>query len=179
MSFTHQIMLHFRSLTIDFGFESHLQSTKKVFAQYGIDILFGSGMTFNLTEEEQKKYAKVSGECVWTVSSGDLFDLLKLDNDLPKDEIIVYYIKDFQDPLIVGCGGHIKDRPACIVASDGSKWDTAHEISHVLLTESFRPVHSTDRANLMHEKASTYKNLPILTTEQVSKIKSSILCKSK
>ena len=179
MTPTHQIKLHFRSLTLDINFESHLNAAKQVYAQYGIDVIFGSGMSLNLTEEQRKKYNRVSGECRWTVEEGDLLELLNLANDVPTDEILVYYINDFEDPKTVGCGGHLRDRPACIVASDASKWDTAHEVGHVLLTESFRPVHSKERSNLMHDKASTYKNLPVLTAAQVVKIKSSNLCKTK
>ena len=70
----------------------------------------------------------------------------------------------------------MKDRPACIVAKAGSKFCTAHEVCHVLLTPSFTPVHITDPNNLMHPVDVNRTTTPGLTAAQVTQVKASAQC---
>ncbi len=175
-TFTHQVKLHVRSLSLtDVSFDTIKKSTEDVYTQYGIKIEWGPGMCLALSEDEAKKYEQVDGSCKWTLEPGERQDLQKLGGPIPSNEILVFYINRFTSGSL-GCGGHMPNAPACIVAAHASRWDTAHEVGHVLLTSTFSPVHSEDTNNLMHATASTYPATPILTDSQVSQITSSPCC---
>lgn len=173
--FTHRVTLHFRSLSLtNASFQSHLTSAEQVYAQYGIKIVFGSGMSLHLTDEQLKKYTQVDGTCNWKITTGEIAEIQKLGGSTSSG-VTVFYVDRFKSGIL-GCGGHAPNKPACLVARSGSKWDTAHELGHVLLTSSFTPVHSTDINNLMHATASSYAKTPILTPKQVEQIKKSPFC---
>lgn len=77
----------------------------------------------------------------------------------------------------LGCGGHAPGKPACIVASDGSQWTTAHEVGHVLLGSEFSLVHDGSSGNLMFSSTpGITANPPSLTDAQVARIKKSVCC---
>ena len=173
---THRIRLNFVSLCLtNVQFETILKSTELVYSQYGIGVEFSSGVSLGLPPDKAKKYEKVDGACKWKITSGELSEIQNLGGPFPFLEIGVFYVDRFTSGLL-GCGGHADGEPACIVAANASKWDTAHEIGHVLLGSAFRPVHSTDVKNLMHESASTYAKTPILTPTQVTQIKKHPSC---
>ncbi len=174
---THRVKLHFRSLSLtDVPFDELLNSTQKMYEPHGIAIEFASGMSLGLSEEDAEKFRQVDGSCTWDISSGEYFELEQLANSVPSNEIIVYYVEKFGQAGLLGCGGHAKDRPACIVASQASRWDTAHEVGHVLLTSTFSPVHSPDNKNLMFAFSSNSTATPTLTPEQVTQMKKSPCC---
>lgn len=174
--YTHKIRLHFRSLSLtNVVFQDILSSTEQVYKSYGIKVEFASGMSLGLSPDEAKRFDHVDGSCEWKITSGELADIQRLEGSTGPFDICVFYINRFTSGLL-GCGGYIPGRPSCIVASNASKWDTAHEVGHVLLGSDFSPVHSTDINNLMHATASSYASTPILTDKQVKKIKDSPMC---
>jgi hypothetical protein len=178
MAMTHRIGLHFRSLSeTDVPFDTLLRNTEKVYAQYGIRIDFLSGLCLGLSEEEAEKYTQVNGSCEWT-AEGEFNDVQALGGAVDSNEILVYYVLRFDSATSFGCGGHAPGRPACIVAASGSPWTTAHEVGHVLLTRTFRPVHSESLGNLMFSNTKRISaTLPCLTDAQVEQIKRSPCCK--
>jgi hypothetical protein len=118
----------------------------------------------------------VDGTCTWDITSGEYADVQNLAGNLPETEILVCYVTQFSDNIL-GCGGHMKNKPACIVGSAGSQWTTPHEVGHVLLGSTFVPVHSTDSQNLM--LSGTFgitASLPILTDAQLAQMKKSRCC---
>lgn len=176
---THRVKLHFRSLSLtDAPFDTILSSAEKVYAPHGIQIEFASGMSLGLSEEDAERFRQVDGSCGWSIESGEYFELEQLSDSVPSNEILVYYVERFGQAGLLGCGGHYPGRPACIVASQASRWDTAHEIGHVLLTSAFSPVHSTDVNNLMYAFSSNSASTPTLTAEQVAQMKSSPCCQA-
>ena len=173
--FTHRVRLHFRSLSLtDVSFNNILASTQEVYANYGIKIEYGSGESLNLSAAEAAKFEQVDGTCTWKVTSGEYSELQHMGSPAPSSDIIVYFVDRFSES-INGCGGHLSNRPACIVAKAGTQWCTAHEVGHVLLTSSFAPVHMAPTINLMHS-VDIQRSLPTLTPAQVAKITSSPLC---
>lgn len=174
--YTHRVILHFRSIcSSHLSFQQHLLSAQRVYSQYGIEICFGSGQSLALSEEEAEKYSVVDGECDWEITEGEISEIQKLGKPAASSGIFVYYVEKFKTGDL-GCGGHAKDKPACLVSTNASKWDTAHEVGHVLLTSKFEPVHSRDIKNLMHADAAKYHKTPILTDSQISQIKRSPYC---
>jgi hypothetical protein len=91
-------------------------------------------------------------------------------------EITFIYVSRFDDIDIGGCGGHIANRPACIVCADAGPWDTAHEVGHVLLGPWFAPVHEDDTSNLMFSISQRSKVPPKLSFRQVAAMKASPCC---
>jgi hypothetical protein len=175
MAFTHRVRLHFRSLSLtDVAFDQILKSAEDCYAPHGIRIEFASGMSLGLSDDEAKKFEQVDGSCKWTVTEGEFAELQKLGGTVPSNEILVYYISKF-DTSLLGCGGHAPNRPACILASKASRWDTAHEVGHVLLTSAFSPVHHANEKNLMHA-TSVPATTPSLDAAQVAQIKRSPCC---
>jgi hypothetical protein len=176
---THRVRLHFRSLSLtDTPFDELLRSAELVYAPHGIQVEFQSGMSLGLSPEEAERFQQVDGSCGWTIDSGEFSELQQLGEAVPETDILVYYVERFGEAGLLGCGGHAAGRPACIVASQASRWDTAHEIGHVLLTSAFSPVHSTDPANLMFQFSSTSSTTPILTADQVAQMKASPCCEA-
>lgn len=174
--FTHRVRLHFRSISLtEVPFNTILAHTQSVYAPYGIKIEFASGMSLGLPEDQLAELTRIDSACVWDVTSGDAADLLKLGVGIGPTDIAVFYVDSFADGDL-GCGGHLKNKPACIVARTGSKWDTAHEVGHVLLGSGFSPVHVDDINNLMHPTASAYAKTPVFTDAQLQRIRASNLC---
>ena len=176
--YTHRVRLHFRSLSLtDVPFATAFRSAQRVYAQYGIRIDFTSGASLGLSEDEAARLATVDGTCTWDITSGEYADVQNLAGNLPETEILVCYVTRFSSNIL-GCGGHMKNKPACIVASAAGKWDTAHEVGHVLLGSAFVPVHPTDTKNLMLISGSQGITVdpPILTDAQLTQMKKSRCC---
>lgn len=176
--FTHRVRLHFRSLSLtDVPFETSFRNAERVYAQYGIRIEFGSGMSMLLTPGQARRLQVVNGSCEWSITSGEYSEVQRLGGNLPSTEILVCYINRFESDTALGCGGHAPNRPACIVAASGSQWTTAHEVGHVLLGSGFRPVHETSTTNLMFSSTPGITgNPPTLTDAQVAQMKRSPCC---
>ena len=173
--FTHAISLHFRSLTLtDVPFNTILSSTQAVYAQFGIRVDFGSGLSLGLSQDDADRFAQIDGKCEWT-AAGEFFDVEQLGGAIPAGGIGVFYVERFQQSLN-GCGGHAPNRPACIVAKAGTNFCTAHEVCHILLTSSFSPVHIDVVTNLMHSVDLQRSAVPTLTQAQVDQVKLSPLC---
>ncbi len=174
--FTHRVRLYFRGISLtDVRFSTILSSTQMVYAQYGIQIVFGSGMSLRLSDADARRLERLDGSCAWNITSGEYAQLQRLGPAVPNNAIVVYFIDRFAQALN-GCGGHLRNRPACIVARAGTQWCTAHEVGHVLLTSSFSPVHVNDTSNLMHPIDLARSTTPTLNQAQVTRIKASPLC---
>lgn len=173
---THAITLHFRSLTLtDVPFQTILTSTQAVYAQYGIRVDFGSGLSLALSQADANRFKQVDGACDW-VAAGEFFDVEQLGGTIPVGGIGVFFVERFEQSLN-GCGGHAENRPACIVARAGTQFCTAHEVCHVLLTSGFTPVHVNVPTNLMHPVDLPRLATPTLTPAQVDHVKASPLCR--
>lgn len=172
--FSHRLNLHFRSLTLsNVPFDRILSRTEQVYGQYGIEVVMQSGMSLGLSDDEAKRFSKVKQLCVWDVSGGEFEALHNLGPAVPANEIKVFIVNKFQEKDLLGCGGHAPNKPACAVAKNASQWDVAHEVCHVLLTSTFDPVHTLSLKSLMHESASTFPNVPGMTTRQLTQIRAS------
>jgi len=177
-AYTSQVTLHFRSISLtNVPFSQSMANAEKVYAQYGIKIQFGSGKSLLLSESEEQVFNQVDGECNWAINSGEFNQLHRLGGRVPSTDILVYFVRRFASQNLLGCGGHATNRPACTVAANASPWDTAHEIGHVLLTSSFRPVHvSSHRRNLMYPWSSNDRRTKVLTNSQINQIRRSTCC---
>ena len=175
-TFTHRIRLHFRSISLtDVPFNTILSHTQVVYAQFGIKVEFGSGMSLMLTPAQSRRLEQIDGTCTWNITSGEFAELMQLGGPVPSSDIAVFFVDRFSES-INGCGGHMTNRPGCIVAKAGTKFCTAHEVCHVLLGSSFVPVHITDTRNLMHPVDIIRSATPGLTPVQVTQIKASPQC---
>jgi len=177
--YDYRVRLHFRSLSLtDVPFDTAFRNAQRVYAQYGIRIDFASGMSLGLSEDRARELETVDGSCEWKITSGEYNEVQRLAGALPHNEILVCYVTRFASGNL-GCGGHAPNKPACIVASTGSKWTTAHEVGHVLLGSAFRPVHAGSSSNLMYGSTpGITASLPSLTDAQVAQVKRSICCVS-
>jgi hypothetical protein len=152
------------------------ENARLVYGKYGIKLEFGSGQSLLLPDSEARRLAQVDGQCKWRIDSGEYRDVQQLGGPIPSTDILVFYVGRFSEANLLGCGGHIPGRPACIVAAQGGPWDTAHEVGHVLLGSFFSPSHSTDPSNLMYQYSSISPATPTLTTEQLAQIRKSPCC---
>lgn len=174
--FTHRVRLNFCSISdTDVPFNTILAHTQAVFAPHGIRIDFANGMSLGLASDVATRLSQVDGTCNWTITGGEYAELFQQGGHIPSSEIGVFFIDRFSQS-INGCGGHLTNRPGCIVARAGTKWCTAHEICHVLLGSTFTPVHINDTRNLMHSVDIQRVATPTLTAAQVERIKQSPLC---
>lgn len=179
-NYKHRVTLHFRSISLTtVPFSDALQSAENVYGQYGIKIEFGSGESLMLTNEQEQQFNRVDESCRWEINDGEVNQLHSLGGRFPSNHIGVYYVRRFGDSSLLGCGGHATNRPACTVAASASRWDTAHEIGHVLLTSSFSPVHvNNHQRNLMYPYSRNSSQIPVLTDRQIAQMRRSVCCVS-
>ena len=173
--YTHRVRLHFRSLALtDVPFARQLADAEIVYGSYGIKVEFASGMSLALTAAEETTFNKIDNNCEWVITGGEYQQLHQMGPSAPTTDILVYYVHELTGAG--GCGGHMANRPACTVAANVTRWATAHEVGHVLLTSSFSPVHSPERRNLMMPDVLYFSATPVLTDRQVAQIKRSPCC---
>ena len=174
--FTHRVRLQFRSISLtDVPFNSILAHTQAVYAPYGIKIEFAGGMSLGLDAAAAQQLVQIDGSCEWSITDGEYAEVLGHGHQIPSSDVGVFYVDRFSES-INGCGGHLPNHPACIVARAGSRYCTAHEVCHVLLGSSFEPAHIEDVNNLMHSVDLARTRTPGLTPAQVTRIKQSLLC---
>ena len=177
-TFQHQVKLHFRSIALtNVPLKKSLANAETVFAQYGIKIEFGSGESILLSEDEMKLFDQIDQECKWDLNDGEFNELQRLGTPAPSNDILVFHVSRFSGTAL-GCGGHATNRPACTITASALAWDTAHEVSHVLLGSSFSPVHIEDQRNLMFPTSRTVTSIPTLTNQQVTHIRQSVCCQA-
>ncbi|MDX1979860.1 MAG: hypothetical protein SFV51_06310 [Bryobacteraceae bacterium] len=175
---SHKVRLHFKSIgTPTIPEFTALKNMQAVYGQYGIKIEFASGESLLLSKEQQVSLINVDvGTCTLggklTDEQEELFNLGSF-QAVRGTDIVIYYVEAVRPDSgsLVGCATHAKGRPTCIVASRGSKWTLAHEVSHVLgLT------HLADTTNIMNTPtASITSNPPGLTEDQLKTVKKSTL----
>ena len=95
---------------------------------------------------------------------------------MPATDIVVYFVNRFATAGLLGCGGHLPGKPACIVGSQAARYSTAHEVGHVLLGSGFNPVHDPLISNLMYAFENRTGDPPGLNGPQVTQIKRSRSC---
>lgn len=175
----HRVRLHFRSVALtNVPFDRILSDTEIIYAQYGIQIVFANGESLGLSDADTALFEQIDQDCKWTLNDGEFNQLHSLGSPAPANDVLVYYVKTFKKATLLGCGGHATKRPALTVAARASRWDTAHELGHVLLTSAFAPVHLNDTRNLMHPTASAYMDIPVLNDKQVQQIRASVCCQA-
>jgi hypothetical protein len=178
-SYGWRVRLHFRLIAEgNLAFGRIMSDIQRIYGQYGIQALFGSGESLGLSPEEQTVFQQIDQSCTWNVSSGELQELHRTGAPVPSDEVSIYYINAFQRPDLLGCGGHARGRPACTVLARADRYATAHEVGHVLLTSAFSPVHVNDRRNLMFPTAVKHGTTPVLTNRQVAQMRRHACCKT-
>ena len=177
-TFTHKVRVHFRALaTTDQPFERLLATAQSVYSQYGIKFEYASGESMGLTPAETAKFQQIDGTCSWSITGGEYAELQSMGGSVPSNEVIVFFAPRFASATLRGCGGHMPNRPACIVAAHGTRYTMAHEVGHVLLTSSFRPVHHSSTDNLMFsDTGGISSRVPTLSDAQVTQIKKSPCC---
>lgn len=175
--YEYRVRLHFRSIALtNVAFSRIMTDTETVYAQYGIKVEFASGQSLRLPPEQMELFEQIDQECNWELNDGEFHMLHSLGMPAPSNEVLVYYVRAFSDPSLLGCGGHARNRPALTVAARASRWDTAHELGHVLLGSRFSPVHIDDRRNLMYPYSTTTSEIPVLTHSQLAQIRRSPCC---
>jgi len=175
----HRVRLHFRSIELTVvPFDRILRDAETVYGQYGIKIEFANGESLALTPDQATIFDRIDQDCNWDIDDGELDELHSLGSPAPATDVLVYYVKGFKKTTLLGCGGHAKSRPALTVAARAARWDTGHELGHVLLTSAFSPVHLDDVRNLMHATAESYADIPVLTDKQVAQMRTSICCRA-
>lgn len=175
--YQHRVRLHFRSIALtDVAFSRILADTETVYGQYGIKVEFASGESLGLTPEQMELFEQIDQECNWELNDGEFNMLHGLGTAAPPNEVLVYYVRAFGEANLLGCGGHARNRPALTVAARASRWDTAHELGHVLLGSAFSPVHTNDQRNLMYPFSSTGTSIPMLTHGQLAQMRRSACC---
>ncbi|GJM43553.1 MAG: hypothetical protein DHS20C21_03950 [Gemmatimonadota bacterium] len=170
--------LHFRSISLtDVSFDTQFRAAVKVYAQYNITVVMKSGKSVWLSEADRKKFKRVDTSCV--VGNDEWSVLQKLLNDVPSSDICVFFVGRLWDPkekpgdeMFLGCGAHRPGAPACAVAANGSKYDMAHEVGHVLGLG-----HDGTNGNLMHPTQASYPKLPVLSPAQLATVRKSPLCR--
>jgi len=170
--YTHRVRLHFRSLSLtDVPWDRIFRATQRAYAPHGIRIDFGSGSSLGLSEDEATRLAAVNGSCEWEITTGDFAEVQRLGGSVAATDVVVYYVNRFATAGLLGCGGHLPGRPACILAASAARYSTAHEVGHVMLGSRFTPVHDPTVSNLMYAYENRTGDPPSLNAAQITQIK--------
>lgn len=172
------IQLHFRSISLtDVSFEEQFRGAVQVYGKHDIELKFSSGRSVSLSPADRRKFKQVNTSCI--AGKDEWSALQKLLHDVPNSDICVFFVERLLDPaekpgqqMFLGCGAHRPGSPACAVAANGSKFDMAHEVGHVLGLS-----HDSTAGNLMHPTQAVYPKLPELTPSQIAIVKKSRLCR--
>ncbi len=176
-NFQHRVRLHFRSTSLtQQPFSLLLSNAERVYAQYGIQIVMANGESLALSAADQALFDQIDQQCNWVINDGEIRRLHALGTPAPRTDVLVYFVRAFSNPNLLGCGGHGGGRPACTVAAAGSPWSMAHEVGHVLLTSSFSPVHTSSTKNLMFSSTPSITSTPTLTVQQLAQMRGSTCC---
>jgi hypothetical protein len=172
---SHRVRLHFRSLALtDVPFDESLRNAQTVYGQYGIDFQFASGMSLLLTPAQTALFDRIDQECNWNITTGEYDQLHRLGPPCPATDVKVYFVNRMRG--VLGCGGHAPGRPAATVAATAWRWDMGHEVGHVLLTSTFRPVHHPHDRNLMNAFPANNSVIKVFTDAQVNQIRAHPCC---
>ena len=172
-----RIRVHFRSISLTrVAFEDQLRNAQTVYGQYGIDFQYATGESLMLDPAETALFDRIDQECNWTLTSGEYDQLHALGTPCPGTDVKVYFVNRMRG--VLGCGGHAPGRPAATVAAEAWRWDMGHEVGHVLLTSSFRPVHHPHSRNLMNAFPADNAVIKVLSLAQVRKIRTHPCCAS-
>jgi len=177
--FQHRVKVHFRSIALTATpFDRLLTSAQIAYGQYGIKIDMANGESLALSDEDQALFDQIDQECKWLIDDGEIKRLHSLGTPAPDNDVLVYFVRQFSNANMTGCGGHGRNRPACTVAAFGNRWTMAHEMGHVLLGSEFSPVHAASNRNLMFAHTKSEAIIPILTDRQVTRMRASTCCKA-
>ncbi len=169
--------LHFIAISLtDVSFERFLRKAREAFDQYAIELVFGSGQSLRLSDAETALFDRIDQDCNWDLSDGEYAQLHALGRPVPFNEVTVYFVNQMQG--VLGCGGHLRDRPAATVARAAGAVDVGHELGHVLLTSNFNPVHHVHNRNIM---CATGGNEPwtwVMSRAQIVKMRSHPCCRA-
>jgi hypothetical protein len=146
-----KVRLHLRSINMPQVPElTALEIAKDVYREYSIQAEMASGQSLLLSDPDQFQLTSVDGDCLWDQVSDDqrLLQSLGGTQGVGPNDIRVYFatvLKEQNGNLLQGCAGHPPDRAAVMIAASAvDKTTVAHEVGHVLLGSSFRPVHTAD-----------------------------------
>jgi hypothetical protein len=135
-----------------------------------------NGESLALSEADQALFDQIDQEYNWLIEDGEIKRLHSLGTPAPYTDVLVYFVRQFSDATMTGCGGHGTNRPACTVAASGNRWTMAHEMVHVLLGSGFSPVHTNSNLNLMFAHPKAEAIIPILTDRRVTRMRASTCC---
>lgn len=172
---SHRVTLHFRSISLtDVPFEEAFRNARTVYGQYGIDFHLGSGESLMLSPAQAAVFDRIDQNCNWSITTGEYEQLHRLGSPSSAFDVKVFFVNRMRG--VLGCGGHAPHRPAATVAKTAWRWDMAHEVGHVLLTSSFRPVHHPHHRNLMNAYPANNAVIKVLTDRQVRKMRRHPCC---
>lgn len=181
--FDRRVRLHFRSVAMPKVPEFvALANAQLVYQAINVELVFASGLSMGASQEEIIALDASDGTCNWNQESDEqqLLDKLGGRSGVKPFDVVVYYankITEADGRKLNGCAGHLPNRPSVVVAAGGSRWTLGHELGHVLLGPGFRPVHSTDTANIMFAPTTSITaDPPGFTEEQAKTIRSSKFC---
>lgn len=175
--YTHRVTLHFISISLtNVSFEKFMSKAREAFDQYAIKLVFGSGQSLLLSDAETAMFDKIDQNCNWNLSNGEYAQLHALGRPVPSSEVTVYFVNRMRG--VVGCGGHLRGRPAATVARAAGAVDVGHELGHVLLTSTFRPVHHAHNRNIMCATGGNERWTWVMSHAQIVKMRSHPCCRA-
>ncbi|MBR1223060.1 hypothetical protein JQ557_34030 [Bradyrhizobium sp. U87765 SZCCT0131] len=182
-NYDRKVRLHFRSTAMPtVPEETALANAQKVYDGCRVLLEFASGLSMGASGMELLMLDASDATCNWDDASDQqkLLDLLGGRQGVGPTDVVVYYVNQLKEKAgnkLNGCAGHRPGRAAVAVAAGGSPWTLAHELGHVLLGPSFRPVHHPDKINIMFAPTTGITApIPAFTPEQVTRLRASPFC---
>ena len=175
--YTHRVMIHFVSISLtNVSFERLLSKAREAFDQYAIELVYSSGESLLLSDAETALFNKIDQNCDWNLNTGEYAQLQDLGRPVPFNQVTIYFVNEMKG--VVGCGGHLRGRPAATVARAAGAVDVGHELGHVLLTSGFSPVHHAHNRNIMCATGGNEQWTWVMSHAQVAKMRTHPCCQA-
>lgn len=168
--------LHVRTLALpEFNYNDAIEYAGRLYGSIGVHFRLRSESCVVMNSTQSSRLAVIDGTCRWDQNNSEQNDLWTLAG-IPKGSGIVAFIVggiNTGSGTLNGCAGHDPRKPAFVVSRTASKFTLAHELGHVLLGSSFRPVHTDQMTNIMFGGGTSRipsSSSPTFNSEQASRI---------
>jgi len=139
-----------------------LDSMRQVYGPAGYFVELASTETLELPD-----FAGLDvGACVVGTTTAEQRALFSHRNNVGRDEIVVYFVRDTIPPLN-GCAAHPAGRPSAVVTQGATEWTLGHEVGHVL---ALAHVNDNDRLMTGNGTANITNPPPDLVDSEIQTI---------
>jgi hypothetical protein len=150
------IRIHLRQLqVVEFDIHKSIRCAQRIYGRYGIFFQVASFEGLHLSPDLNRRLSAVATDCVHDTSSPEQTEIYERYGVQDLSSITAFLVYALHRPgtnsQSLGCGAYSPHRPNVFVSNAANPWVLAHEVAHVLLSDSPAAGHSNGPLDLMRE----------------------------